>query len=49
VGIETPDDLDDETVDMRDGIGQFLPGIAAIGEEAVQGRIGVATAFAARS
>src|SRR3546814_19999780 len=30
---------------MRDSGGQFLPGIAAIGEETAQGRIGVATAF----
>lgn len=45
MGIGTPDDLDDEAVDMRDGGGQFLPGIAAIGEAAAQGRIGVTTAF----
>lgn len=29
----TPDDLDGEPVDVRDGGRQFLPGIAAIGEE----------------
>ena len=45
MGIGTPDDLDGEVVDMRDSGGQFLPGIAAIGEETAQGRIGVATAF----
>ncbi|WP_164522015.1 hypothetical protein, partial [Sphingomonas koreensis] len=44
-GLSETRNLDGEVVDMRDSGGQFLPGIAAIGEETAQGRIGVATAF----
>ena len=45
MGIGTPDDLDDEAVDMRDGTGQFLPSIAAMREETVERGIAVASAL----
>jgi hypothetical protein len=43
--IGTPDDLDGEAVEVRDGSLQLLPGIAAIGEEPGERGIGIPAAF----
>lgn len=43
--IGTLDDLDGETIEMRDGALQLLSGVAAVGEEAGPQPIGIPAAF----